>query len=527
MLEFSLPFWPLAIVAFPLIWWLHKRATTARTHYVSAIFLWPDTQHAQGVKNKAKRPPPIWILRALILAALLISLSVPTYTSRKNRIHIWLDDSASMTTREGNTTRFEMAIDKITQSLNDSNTSIVLHSLTSPDKNLNISDTTEDWQNTVRSWITTPGYSVELPDNSKISNNENHWLITDGADTHLNTWVKSVPLNRIIYIGQESENVSLINLSVRPSLDNRHKLVVSATVLNSGNESTTRILKLKSGNKAFLSKELALPAQTHIQTTTTLQYHDGLTITASLSPNDAFDIDDTIVLAADNLRYTPINISDQCHRSVKIAIQSIPFAQITETRENSQLVIACSDDLPDISKPFILLTHGSPASTLSGPAYWTPTAPSYLRELDMHGISSKLVLNDTSNKTTDQIPLLKSGNTNLITYQELPAKSIFVYFDISSKPILYSPVLPLLLLKLVEFSLDRQFSDSLVYQSIPISESRIAPAFDAQEYHPKEAAKFTVKKTISHFFIVAAIILLLFEILLRTDFSRQFQTNAK
>ena len=75
MVSFGSPLWLTGLLALLLVWWLHRRSPVVPAIPVSALFLWRGATPPASSGLVTHKAHPLWLLRALILSALLFSLS--------------------------------------------------------------------------------------------------------------------------------------------------------------------------------------------------------------------------------------------------------------------------------------------------------------------------------------------------------------------------------------------------------------------------------------------------------------------
>ena len=96
MLSLSSPLWLLALLALPLLWWLHRFREYGSRVPVAAGFLWSGGPQSDESGHLAPRPQAIWWLRALLSGLLVLALGGPRWSvEQAPAVTVWLDDSAS------------------------------------------------------------------------------------------------------------------------------------------------------------------------------------------------------------------------------------------------------------------------------------------------------------------------------------------------------------------------------------------------------------------------------------------------
>ena len=104
-------------------------------------------------------------------------------------VTVWLDDSLSMQTVENGETRLA-AGERLLETALDAN----------------------NYDQAVRNSL-----SDSLP--PRLDASIAHWLVTDGASERIRLWANEVRVDRVIQVGEATENVAVTRLSTRRSID--------------------------------------------------------------------------------------------------------------------------------------------------------------------------------------------------------------------------------------------------------------------------------------------------------------------
>jgi hypothetical protein len=112
------PWGLLALVALPLVLYLHRRATALRRP-VPLVRLWAPAPAGELRGAMRRRLDPILLVRLLIVTAIAVALARPGWPTREPARHIFVfDASASMLTREAGRLRFHQALEAADRALN-------------------------------------------------------------------------------------------------------------------------------------------------------------------------------------------------------------------------------------------------------------------------------------------------------------------------------------------------------------------------------------------------------------------------
>ena len=151
MLELTTPGWLLGLPVLALVWWLHRLRSAGTPVAVAALFLWRDSrQQTSSGLALARRADPLWLLRAAIVAALLIALAEPQWVKTTAPIVVWLDDSVSMQAMEEDSPRWQVANETLLTELNAIDASqVTLRSLGDPAASLRLDGPASLWPESI------------------------------------------------------------------------------------------------------------------------------------------------------------------------------------------------------------------------------------------------------------------------------------------------------------------------------------------------------------------------------------------
>jgi len=265
MLGFISPYSLFAVILIPLIWWLHKFQSYDRTTVVSSLLYWRSLTNNMNLGLQGRKSHPFWLLRALITSLLILSLASPFWINDSlQHIDIWVDDSFSMNTQENGMDRKTQAIDSLIKQLKIlGNVRAVIHSLSKPDYPVLIlkSKSESVWKVQLSDWYKVVTYTPELPLPIQFSLDSEHWLVSDGADENINKWSKSISFNRVIQIGQATENSAIASFSMRLDLKKSNIWHGLVQLHHYGDKATQRSLELVAGSHRLKQWSVTLNPQ--------------------------------------------------------------------------------------------------------------------------------------------------------------------------------------------------------------------------------------------------------------------------
>ena len=513
MFSFGSPWWLLGIAIIPLVRWLHKYGGASNIIFVSSLLLWPaSASHVAGTQKN--RPDPIWMLRAFIVLLLFVTLAEPQWHTKKQAITIWLDQSRSMFTRESGITRIESGFKRLLLQLEAyKNVNITFRPITKPGVSLSLdpgNSTTENLQ-ILTDWAKKPLANPLLDFMPRISSHSEHWLLTDGADKQFDAWLDKAPINKIIHVGNERENVSLARLSVRPSLVRPGKFSLILKISNHGRHSATRQVRLSIDNTRLAGRTIIIPAgHSSIQEykiDTPIEH----SIRARLFPNDHLALDDGLELSiAENT--THIAISDKCAKDLRTAISSMPWTQLTTHRNaTADLRISCDRQTFPGPIPQLVFHSGKYSKPVKGIPTWSVQAAA-LKHLLLDSRWIKTF--DYEAPTGIQTDILESAGNPLITQSANGPKSIHVWIDLNSSDLRQRPEFPVLLAGLMELVIGWPIAEGVLQITNPPKESIIAPRHLSALTPVSDTLSTSSMTSLEIELIILSMLLILFDLLI-------------
>jgi hypothetical protein len=472
MLAWTSPWWLLAFAIIPVIWLLHRFNSTKATLVVSTLLFWKPVRAVTHSNRFQAKADPLWMLRALIVAVLVMSLLGLRLLSYDNKtINIWFDDSFSMLSQEGSNTRAELAALELSKRLQTiSKAQVKIYSLTDPGyPALSLATSaTQNHADAIKHWLKINPIAVKLTLPSRLNSGEENWLITDGADAGLNEWLKSPAINQLIQIGKTADNSAITLLSIRPSLKDPKRWSGIIQVNQFGRNSTRKSLALTSGSKILQHWDLALmPEQDFVQNfeISKAQVQNNQ-LTANLTASDALPQDDTIELNTANLIST--RIEGKCPSALLVAIKSHPFLNTNITQAmSSELTIVCGDG---DNKPTgsVIWFHATGQVQQSDQTPVWSAAAAQLQQLYLN----PSYIQYFPNNSPSQNAILTAGQHTLITSS---FETIHCYLDMAGTNFTKQPEYPVLFAGLIDLALKRSVLDTIQTVSRNPDESKIEP----------------------------------------------------
>ncbi len=506
MVGLGMPWWLIALIAIPLIRWLHRWQAPLSNTPVSAIFLWNTAASIGTGGETLHTPDSAWRRRALIAGLLVLALAEPWWQRDSALVSVWIDDSLSMSATEQGTSRLANGLDALEQAIQNSGAErVTLRSLSDPARTMQANDPRAF---DASAWLVGSQGDPRPPPAALLSPDVAHWLLTDGANERLVQWAINAALARIIAVGEATENVAVTRLAVRPDLDTPSYAHLLIAVSNQGNDEAVRELRLKSGTRSLETRLLTLRAgETRHLTATHAIGVDGLI--ASLDAGDAVAQDDSLALTPAALAKVSVLLDEVCPSALSLAIRAHPMLVPVVADEPADLQVSCSDE-PILAKA-ALRFHVTDSQPVSAALEWLPGA-GRLRELHLPqqwiSVATWNVAQDGDYET-----LLIANDKPLVTRRTGSTTVITTALDMARPVFSRQPEYAAVVAGLIDLALDRPVLDSTsISMRDPIA-SRIAPN-DLLVRTADGNSHGVIRQSLSDAFLVFAILILLADVML-------------
>jgi len=469
MISLSNPFWLSALLAIPFIWWLHHFSQSSSATPVSALFLWQNAKVEEDSGKNKTRPTALWFFHALIFSLLVIALTKPQWSSSDSKtIHVWFDDSLSMSTQEQNGTRYKLAVNSLINALSkEGNIKANIHFLTQPGKTILLQSSQKDkWQNLLKqrveepSLIKTPSHrqTINLPVPVLMAPSTEHWLVSDGVNRELSTWLENAPVTRIIQVGKSTENRAITRLSLRPSLilPNHYKGLLS--ISNLGIETNKINVELLQDNNIYQEYTLK-PASDETKSLDFILPQLPIdSLSARITTPDALYNDNQLTLNISNLKPVSTKILGNCGKHIRAAISTHPLLKTQTTDMSAQLTISCTDTIKNIESPLLWFHPSRSYEMITSIPQWLDTTDNFEKNnLEDHLILKKDwigLIKNSKEFDKHSNPVLIANNSTLISQRNTSPKTIDVFIDMENPNLVKQAAYPLLFNRLIDLTLN-------------------------------------------------------------------------
>jgi len=515
------PFWLLLLPGvLPLIFWLHRFNLQSGTLPSTTLFLWRTFQQQAHFDGAAGRPDPRWLLRALIATLLVLSLAMPAVrTGRGPAAEVWVDDSLSMFAREHGRPRIQAAMQRLQTYLRETGASrIRLHSLGNPAAGLSLDPgDASAWQARLDEWTAMPRGEPSPPPVASLAPDSSHILVSDGADSALNDWALSAPLQHIIRVGSANPNVALTRLSLRASLNSPDRIDGIARIDNPGDSPQTVRLFLLRRQRLIETQVLDVPASGHTLTAFTIPAGEQDGFHARIeSAGDVLPLDDSLQPAPGTLNHAlRYAMPAECGPQISSVLESSPA--LARDRHQPDIIIDCSGRHIDYAEPALKLHPARTIRRTTHSAHWHSAGGT-----DSPRLPAGIPYSDEAPAlASGATPLLSADARMLILKQQGAARVIDSYLDTSDPGFAAQAEYPLLILGMITRLSGRDLDFAPVSAARDVGASRIAPrALTTVAASPAETRP--VETSLVPPLVYAALLLLLLDAAIAAGLVRRF-----
>ena len=470
MLTLVTPAWLFGLLLLPVIRWLHRGGEHRRAVPVSSLALWRGSVASTPAAGERRPPDPAWRRRALVTALIFLALAEPRLSVDRSRVTLWVDDSLSMQTREGQGTRLVEGLARARQLTSDAGfAEVEVRSLGDPWRSLGALGET-----TVADLSASAGNREPTPPPTALLRADAlHWLLTDGADAALFDWPGGRRPDRVIVVASTLRNAGLERISARrdPSDPGRIDLLVKLT--NGGVEVETRevVITTDSGEVARSTHRIETKASALVNASIPASAR----VAVRLEPGDALAADDAIDLDLAPLRRRRVAIDSKCPAPLVAAVAAHPALRLAaENATDVEAVLDCGSRGPaaNTSATLRVLADRFP-TRLPGPLKWSPSVAESRRILldDEPWLSAARI-----DARPEDVVLLAAGDEPLILSRAGNAKLLETSLDLGSMGASRSADLPLLVNLMFERVLGVELLDSIAMLDRGSASVMVAPA---------------------------------------------------
>jgi hypothetical protein len=507
LLTLAAPLWLTGLLLLPVIRWLHRGGRHRRTLRVSHLGLWRGSADSPPAAGERRPPDPAWRRRALFTALLLAALAEPRWPGPRAPVTLWIDDSISMLTREGQATRLADGLARARSLLaGQAQATAELRTLGDPWRRLG-----EPSDAVVDTVLAGAGrQEPAAPPAALLHRDRAHWLVTDGADAALLEWPGGRRPDRIVQVARVTRNVGLQRLSARRNADDPDRFDLLVKLTNGGDvaESRDLVVTVDGRQRARSTHRLEAGTSVHVQSTIAATGR----VRATLQPGDALAEDDAILLDLSPLRRRRIAVGPGCPAALEAAVSAHPaLAGVPHDAADADAVVACAPPGATGRAATIRVRVDRLPMPLSGPLSWSSAVPESRRvRLDAAGIRVSARLHAGPADTT----LLAIGGEPVIVRRAGASGLLETSLDFGSMAATRGAEVPLLANALFEESLGSRLLDAIAVVDRGPSAVQVVPAqrLDASAQAAAPPSDRRVLSAGTRPLVVAALLVLLWEV---------------
>jgi hypothetical protein len=469
VLSLAAPWWLAGLALVPLMRWWHRGGRHRRVVPVAHLGLWQGAA-AHAVAGGERRPPdPAWRRRALLAALLCIALAAPQLTRQQPpKITLWLDDSLSMLTREGEATRLETGMQRARAWLEQAGaTQVQVRTLSDPWRALG-----PNLDEALRSAAAGAGqHEASAPPPALLAAERAHWLVTDGTKSALLRWAGGRRPDRIVQVNGVTRNVGLRRLSARRSTLDPARFDVMIELTNGGDQAETRELSVVADGLEVHRSSRRLEAGASARVVASTPAAAGLQ--ARLQPGDALAEDDRIALDLAALRRRRVAVDAACAPPLVAAVAAHPaLVPVGVGDAGAQAMLNCGTAAAATTVPTLRWRSDRMPLRASGSAQWASSVARSRRvalDADTLRLAARIDVRDA-----DTVLLALGDEVAVVRRPGTPAR-IETAIDVDATHPAEHATLPLLVNLLFEELLGERLLDRVVEQDRGPAAARVTP----------------------------------------------------
>ncbi len=339
-MSFASPLWLLLLGLLPLVVILHAIAVRWRRLPVSSLVFWDDVLRARRMNMRVRRllRSLSLLLELLAVAALAFALAGPRITRHglagAGDTVLVLDATASMQTREGTRTRFELARARAQDVLAGLRRGARMALVLAERAPRLVVPFTEDravLRRAIDAAAVTDepgdiGLSMDFAASLRDARRGDQLvLLSDGAYESIGSVDPAMPWVHLLFTGTPRENVGITALSFRRTLGGEDAYELFVALVNTGRRAQTFPLTITAGQETVVSRSVSLAAGA--STSLSLPWTgptEGRIEARVQAPNDDFPADDRAFAVFAPARRLRVLVVGQSTYFLQKALASLP-----------------------------------------------------------------------------------------------------------------------------------------------------------------------------------------------------------
>jgi hypothetical protein len=303
--------------------------------------------------------------------------------------------------------------------------------------------------------------------------------------------------------------VALLELSARAALTGRGRYAVQILVLNAGTAPARRRLELVGDGRSLWAVQADLDSGRVHRFETEIDLLPSW-LQARLTPADALDLDDSIVLASSAMAPLPVTLDPRCPVALQTAVRVHPSIHIVTAAIEAGLDVDCSGRATQVSAPRLLVHPVLDGRPVAGTPVWN-TAAGAARDvaLDAHFLATSAAVLPVGR---DDTVLFGSQDEPLIVRRATQPALTETALDLGHRGFSAEAQYPLFVSALLELASGRPLLEQIASKGRSAEGSNIAPR-TRLEARPKAVASTVAKRDLSAWFLWPALLALMWEII--------------
>lgn len=462
-MHFLNPYMLLTLGAIPILILIHALKSKPRPVAVTSLFLWQEVlkeRNSRVTLERLIKNLPL-LLQILIVLLAALALAEPTWThlgAPKGKMILVIDTSASMQTRSGAGTRFDLAIEKafdLIEQRDPKQKILIVEAGRRAVLRAGFLDSSRRAEDLVRKLAPSdaaaglePALYLALSFVDPAAE-DLVYLITDGAGGDISGLIKNHPKIRPIIVGGGEHNVGITKFEFRQQIDRSDKYEFMLEVKNFGASPAACSIRLSLDNVTLFDRHVGFEAR---EKKLLILPYEGLIAgiaRATLDADDDFVVDNQAYLSLNTAKEIWVLLVSRGNPFLEKLLAAYPNLRVNSVKEimpsawrdqtaRHDIVIVDRQDFPATDRGnFLLIDSYSPAIPalktgnvrLPRNPVWDRTNP-LMADVDLSG----LIVEQSTRLEADQrlIPVVTSGRTGLMyTFETGGLRAVLLSFDIT------------------------------------------------------------------------------------------------
>ena len=462
-MHFLNPYMLLTLGAIPILILIHTLKSKPRPVAVTSLLFWQEAlkeRNSRATFARLIKNLPL-LLQILIVLLAALALAEPTWThlsTQTGNMILVIDTSASMQTRVGSGTRFDLAREKAFELIEQRDPQqkiLIVEAGRRAELKTGFLDSSRQAEDLVQKLVPSdaaaglePAVLLALSFVDPAAE-DLIYLITDGAGTDVSALLKNHPKIRPIVVGSGGHNVGITRFEFRQQIDRHDQYEFMLEVKNFNPSPAACSIRLSLDNVTLFDQPAKFEAR---EKKLLILPYAGLIAgiaKATLDIDDDFAVDNQAYLSLNTAKEIWVLLVSQGNPFLEKLLAAYPNFRVNSVKEimpsawqdqtaRHDIVIVDRQDFPATDRGnFLLIDSYSPALPVlkTGNAHpprnpvWDRTSP-LMADVDLSGL---IVEQSTRLKADKRLkPVVTSDHTGLMyTFEEGGLRAVLLSFDIT------------------------------------------------------------------------------------------------